>query len=73
MTCSQRPSLGHPQSLVWAGQAPEERARETNVEAVEQRFQLPHSKKSVCLFVCFVKLIFLYIYFTTELNVWPST
>lgn len=31
-----------------------------------------HSKKRVCLFVCFVKLIFLYIYFTTELNVWPS-
>lgn len=31
------------------------------------------SKENFCLFVCFFNLIFLYIYFTTELNVWPST
>lgn len=30
-------------------------------------------RKSFCLFVCYFNLIFLYIYFTTELNVWPST
>lgn len=43
------------------------------MEAVEQHFQLPPWQEE-CLFVClFFKLIFLYIYFTTELNVWPST
>lgn len=61
-------------SLGRAGQAPQERARETEAEAMgQQRAGCLHSKKSVCLFVCFFKLIFLYIYFTTELNVWPST
>lgn len=57
------------QCLGWTGQAPEERARETKMETVEQ---LPPSQEEfVCLSV--FNLIFLYIYFTTELNVWPST